>query len=49
MMGYWGGGQMMGFGGAAGWWGSLFIIFWVVALIDLILLGMWLWKQLQKK
>jgi len=24
-------------------------ILWIVILIDLILLGIWLWKQIQKK
>lgn len=43
MMGQWGYGNMMG-GGY--FWGSLFGI---VVLIDLILLGIWLWKQINKK
>ncbi|MBI5619923.1 hypothetical protein HY950_03105 [Candidatus Gottesmanbacteria bacterium] len=49
MMGYWGG-NMMGWGGA-GWQtvGSLMIAFWIVSFIDLVLLGLWLWKQLKKK
>ena len=38
-------GSMMG-GGWVGFWGSLYGI---VILIDLILLGVWLWKQIQKK
>ena len=25
------------------------VILWVIILIDLVLLGMWLWKQIQKK
>lgn len=45
MMGNWGYGGMMS-GGWLGFWGS---IFWIVLLIDLILLGVWLWKQIQKK
>lgn len=24
-------------------------LFWIVLLIDLVLLGVWLWKQIQKK
>ena len=49
---------MMGFGydgmmnwgnGGMAWFGTLGIIFWLVILIDLILLGFWLWKQIQKK
>ncbi|CAN5132397.1 hypothetical protein BH11PAT1_BH11PAT1_8050 [soil metagenome] len=44
MMGYGNFGNMMG-----GGFGFLGLIFWIVILVDLILLGMWLWKQLQKK
>ena len=46
MMGYgnWGGYNMMNSG-----FGVLATILWVVFLIDLILLGIWLWKQIQKK
>ena len=36
-------GNMMG-GGL--FWGS---VFGVILLIDLVLLGIWLWKQIQKK
>lgn len=46
-MGYWGG-NMMGWGGMQAF-GSLFITFWIVSFIDLVLLGLWLWKQLKKK
>jgi len=38
----WGGSMMDGYG-----W--VMAIFWIVILIDLILLGFWLWKQIQKK
>lgn len=40
----WGGYGMMG----GGWslWGS---IFWLIVLIDLILVGVWLWKEISKK
>lgn len=44
MMGYWGYGGMMGSG-----FGVLGAILWLVILVDLILLGFWLWKQIQKK
>jgi len=43
MMGYGNFGNMMG---GAGILGSLFGI---VVLVDLILLGIWLWKQINKK
>jgi len=39
-MGYSGWSMMGGFGGAS-------IVMWIV-VIDLILLGIWLWKQIQK-
>jgi len=32
-----------------GGFGFLGVIFWLVLLFDLILLGVWLWKQVQKK
>lgn len=44
MMGWWGGysyGGMMNSG--------LGLVFGVVMLLDLILLGIWLWKQINKK
>ncbi len=45
MMGWGGSGyNMMGSG-----FGVLGAIFWLVILTDLILLGVWLWKQIQKK
>jgi hypothetical protein len=42
---------MMGwnYGGMMTGWGSLGFIFSLVVLVDLVLLGLWLWKQLQKK
>ena len=48
MMGYGYKGAMMG---AAGFGtASIFgLIGWIVVLADLILLGMWLWKQINKK
>jgi len=49
MMGF-GYGNMMNWGnGGMAWFGALGIIFWLVILIDLILLGFWLWKQINKK
>lgn len=46
MMG-WGG---YGYGGMMGWGlGVLGTILWLVILVDLTLLGYWLWKQIQKK
>lgn len=46
MMGYYNyAGSMMGFGTMA----FFMFLFWLVAFVDLILLGAWLWKQLQKK
>mgnify|MGYP001599759970 FL=1 len=42
---------MMGFGdyGMMGGFGTLAAIFWLVILIDLNLLGVWLWKQINRK
>lgn len=45
MMGQWGYPNMMGWGSGVALLGS---IFWIVLLVDLILLGVWLWKQIQK-
>lgn len=40
---------MMGYyGGAAGGFGTLGFITWLVILADAILLGIWLWKQISK-
>lgn len=41
-------GNMMGWGGF-GLFGILASIFWIVLLIDLILLGIWLWKKIKKE
>lgn len=45
MMDYenWEGSGMMSSG-----FGILASIFWIVILVDLILLGVWLWKQINK-
>ncbi|MEK7185910.1 MAG: hypothetical protein AAB675_00920 [Patescibacteria group bacterium] len=43
---------MMGFGNyenMMGGFGIITSIFWIVILVDLILLGVWLWKLIQKK
>lgn len=45
----WGYGNMMNWGAGWAWLGGLGLLFWVVILVDLILLGVWLWKQIQKK
>lgn len=42
-MGYYGGGMM------GNWsWGIFGVITWLIVLIDLILFGVWLWKQIKK-
>ena len=48
MMGFGGLNNMMGWGGF-GFFGLIFWLFWVVVLIDLILLGIWLWKKINKE
>lgn len=35
-------------GGMMGGWGTFGAITWIVIAIDLVLLGIWLWKQIQK-
>lgn len=49
MMGQWGYPNMMGWGSSFGFLGLIGSIFWIVLLVDLILLGIWLWQQIQKK
>ena len=44
MMGYGWGNMMGGYGG----FGIIAFIFWLVLFVDAILLGIWLWKQIQK-
>ncbi|MBI4226368.1 hypothetical protein HY612_04610 [Candidatus Roizmanbacteria bacterium] len=46
MMGYGGFNNMMG---GFGLFGLLFWLFWIVILVDLILLGIWLWKKIKKE
>ncbi|MDO8498917.1 MAG: hypothetical protein Q7S44_03975 [bacterium] len=49
MMG-WGYQNMMNWGGGGfAAFSVLGIMFWLVLLIDLILVGVWLWKQIEKK
>ena len=43
MMGYAYGQTMMGGAGALG------LVTWLVVVIDLVLLGIWLWQQISKK
>lgn len=45
MMG-WGYSNMMG---GYSIFGLIGFIFWIVIFVDAVLLGMWLWKQIQKK
>ena len=44
---------MMGYGyegwGMMGGWGLLGAITWLVVVIDLILVGVWLWQNISKK
>lgn len=40
--------SMMNWGQTDGFW-FFGLVFWVVSFIDLVLLGMWLWKQINKK
>lgn len=37
-----------GYGGMAGGALGLHFITWIVVIVDLVLLGMWLWKQIKK-
>ena len=41
MMGYYG-------GWSGGMMGGLGVITWLVVVVDLVLLGLWLWKQVKK-
>lgn len=44
MMGLGYGNMMGGYG-----FGLIATLFWIVSFVDLVLLGIWLWKQIQKK
>lgn len=48
MMG-WGYSNMMNWGTGMPWLGTLGFIFWIVVFVDLVLLGVWLWKKIQEK
>ncbi len=41
--------MMMGYGGCGLTGGGLGIITWFVVMMDLVLVGMWLWQQITKK
>lgn len=45
MMGY---GNWSGMMGSTGFFGITATLFWIIILVDLILLGIWLWKKIQK-
>ena len=36
------------YGGMMGGWSSLGFVTWLIVTIDLALLGIWLWKQINK-
>ena len=42
-------GNWGGYGSMMGGFGSFGLITWLVILIDLILVGIWLWQQISKK
>ncbi len=46
MMGY---GTMSGYGSMMAGFGSFGLITWLVILVDLVLVGIWLWQQITKK
>lgn len=48
MMGYWNNRGMMDWNGS-GTFGTIGFLFWLVIFVDLILLGVFLWKQIQRK
>ena len=37
-----------GYGGMMGGFGGFGLITWVVVVVDLVLLGIWLWQQIKK-
>ncbi len=49
MMGFGNFNNMMNFGTGFAAFSFLGFLFWLIAFIDLILLGVWLWKQVSKK
>ena len=42
---------MMGYqyGGMIGGMGTFGLLTWIVVFVDLVLLGIWLWKKIQEK
>ena len=38
-----------GYGDMAWSGGGLDVLLWIVVFVDLVLLGVWLWKQINKK
>ena len=46
MMGY---GYNYGFGGMMAGVGLFGLLTWIVLIVDLVLLGVWLWKQVSEK
>ncbi len=40
--------MMYGYGSMMGGFGSLGLLLWLVVFIDLVLVGVWLWKQISK-
>ena len=45
----WGYGNMMDWNqNGFGWFGFFGFAFWIIILVDLILVGVWLWKKIQK-
>nr|MBI5455503.1 hypothetical protein [Candidatus Levybacteria bacterium] len=48
MMGYYGQRAYAG-GGLPDLFSVFFLLFWVFAFVDVVLLAFWLWKQLKKK
>lgn len=36
------------YGGMMGGFGALGLVTWIVVVVDLVLLGIWLWKQISK-
>lgn len=49
MMWRWGYGNMMDWGPGFAWFSIIGSIFWLVLLIDAILLGIWLWQHIKRK
>jgi hypothetical protein len=39
---------MMGYGYGMSGFGALGLLTWLAVLVDLVLIGVWLWKQIKK-